>query len=182
MSCWCSRSISACPVDMMSGCHVKAIVPGLLCDCGHRRLAVPLRVLQCFSRACEDIVPRLLLSCRREVAMAKGRMRTGAGCGVVLAALTLMCAACAPMPYQAGRYPGAYAPINPYAFRAPRPEAQTGSAVGRWDNVMLLPEGTIVQVLHVRRAQAGRRGELGGWRHAAHRDRVGAGGACRAAT
>lgn len=79
--------------------------------------------------------------------MENGRTRTGAGCAVVLAGLTLTCAACAPMPYQAGRYPGPYAPVNPYAFRAPRPEAQAGPAVGRWDNVMLLPAGTPVQVL-----------------------------------
>jgi hypothetical protein len=87
--------------------------------------------------------------------MENGRMRTGAGCVVVMAALTLTCAACAPMPYQAGRYPGPYAPVNPYAFRAPRPEAQAGPAVGRWDNVMLLPAGTPVQVLMMDGRKAG---------------------------
>lgn len=67
---------------------------------------------------------------------------------VLLVLLALSASACAPMPYAARRYPGPYAPVSPYGFRAPRAEVSTtASAVGRWDNVMLLPAGTPVQIL-----------------------------------
>ncbi len=45
-----------------------------------------------------------------------------------------------------GRYPGPAVRVAPYASRRATVEA-SAPAVGRWDNVMLLPAGTVVQVL-----------------------------------
>lgn len=63
-----------------------------------------------------------------------------------LLVVALVSGACAPLPYQAGPYPGPYARMNPYPSRY-RPEPASTSVVGRWDNVMMLAAGTPVQVL-----------------------------------
>jgi hypothetical protein len=58
----------------------------------------------------------------------------------------MACAACAPLPYHTGAYPGPYARVNPYVSRY-RPDPAATAVVGRWDNVMMLAAGTPVQVL-----------------------------------
>jgi hypothetical protein len=66
---------------------------------------------------------------------------------VLAALLPMTLLACAPLPYAMGRYPGPHARVHPYPYRPAPAEAPAASVVGRWDNVMLLPVGTPVQVL-----------------------------------
>jgi hypothetical protein len=64
---------------------------------------------------------------------------------VVMACLTVVTTACSPMGYPVGTG------FNSYGYRHIQPTYQAPGQlpVGRWDNVMMLPVGAIVQVLLV---------------------------------
>ena len=73
----------------------------------------------------------------------------------VLLPLTILCAACVPAGYRRGAYPGPHVRTHPYPYGYGRTEVPSSSVVGRWDNVMLLPAGTPVQVLMMDGRKAG---------------------------